>query len=65
MNIKIIFEWKGSEKEHMLYDSIYMNYKLASGVRNLISSYLGTEVDERVMKVEREERAAPESVYVL
>ena len=49
----------------MLYDSIYMNYKLASGVRNLISSYLGTEVDEWMMEVEREERAAPESVYVL
>ena len=46
MNIKIIFEWKGSEKEHTLYDFIYMKYKLASGVRNLISNYLSTEVDD-------------------
>ena len=49
----------------MLYDSIYMKYKLTSGVRKLISSYVGTEMDEWVMEVEREERAAAESVYVL
>ena len=65
MNIKMIFEWKESEKEHMLYDSIYMKYKLTSGVRKLISSYVGTEMDEWVMEAEREERAAAESVYVL